>query len=246
MTTVTTETAAAGSEPVFELEDVDVPAIGLPDSCLVSGVSWRVETGQRWVVTGPSGSGKSSLLQVAAGLLRPTRGRHRLFGADLTAMGEREQVVQRIRVGMVFGGNGRLFEHLTVAENVALPLSYHAREREAVRIGRVAELLEALGLESIARRYPRELARRWTQRVALARALALGPEALLLDDPGSGLGPTDAEWWRGFVRNSVAGGIASCRELRTVVVAVPEIAGWAGLFDGRADVEGGQWRAERS
>lgn len=228
--------------PVAELEDVDVPASADPDSCVIHAVQWTVSAGQWWVLTGRSGAGKSSLLQVVAGLMRPVRGRFRLFGADLESLSERERVAQRIRIGMVFGGGGRLFPHLSVAENIALPLFYHGRERTSEALQRVGELLEALGLTGQARKLPRELPRRVVQRAALARALALAPEALLLDDPGSGLGDAEMDWWKRFVRDCAAGKLAACRSVRTMVLAVPEALGWVALADNLAHVGSDGWR----
>lgn len=232
---------APPAAPVLELEGVDVPASATPEACVVRGVDWRVEPGQRWVLAGPSGSGKSSVLQVAAGLLRPARGRQRLFGIDLAELGERDLLSHRIKVGMVFGGAGRLFQHLTVAENVALPLFYHDRDRDSSRLDQVAELLEAFGLAAWAGRYPREVPRRWLQRVALARALALEPEALLVDEPASGLGPHELEWWQVFVNDCPRRNLACCRFVRTLVVTAPDPAAWAGMMDRVARVDAGRW-----
>lgn len=234
--------SASVPPPALELERVDVPAPADPDAVVVRDVNWRVATGERWLLSGTPGSGKTSLLQVAAGLIRATRGRHLLFGADLAELGETEVAERRARVGMVFGGGGRLFKQLTVAENLALPLLYHGRDRAGAGLGRIASVLEGLSLELLADRLPRDLPRRLAQRVALARALVLEPEVLLLDDVASGMPSADIDWWRQFVETSADGCCAVAPGLRTLVLAATEASTWNDLTDHQAVIESGGWR----
>jgi molybdate transport system ATP-binding protein len=146
-------------------------------------VAWHAGDGVA-VLFGPSGAGKTLTLQCLAGLLRPDAGRivvddRVLFdsarGVDLPP--------QARKVGYVFQGYA-LFPHLTVAENVGFGLRDRPR---TARAGRVAEVLERLGLRGLETRYPRELSGGQRQRVALGRALAIDPALLLLDEPLSAL-----------------------------------------------------------
>jgi molybdate transport system ATP-binding protein len=146
-------------------------------------VAWHAGDGVA-VLFGPSGAGKTLTLQCLAGLLRPDAGRivvddRVLFdsarGVDLPP--------QARKVGYVFQGYA-LFPHLTVAENVGFGLRDRPR---TARAGRVAEVLERLGLRGLQTRYPRELSGGQRQRVALGRALAIDPALLLLDEPLSAL-----------------------------------------------------------
>lgn len=210
--------------PVLELRSVAVPALGNPDVVVVDDLHWQVCEGEAWLVAGPPGGGKSSVINVAAGLVRPSRGQHLLFGADLSSLAEADQVARRTRVGVVFGGGGRLFSGLTVAENLALPLLYHDRSRSGDAGDRVLEVLKHLRLDQHAHRLPRDLPRRLVQRVALARALVLGPELLILDEPTAGLAPEETGWWL-----DVLGGRTVDWMPRTLVVATGGPQPWLAL-----------------
>jgi len=230
--------------PVLELQDIDIPSPADPEAILLRDVNWRVAEGECWLLSGPPGAGKSSVLQVAAGLVRPARGCHRLFGAELTALGESDQVVRRSRIGVVFGGGGRLFTHLNVLENLALPLQYHAPRPDAVRWDRLEAVVEGLGLGGYVRRTPRELPRRMAARVALARALVLTPEVLLLDDPAAGLPAEDTEWWRTFLVGCTTGRGVVETAPRTVVIAAQDASRWRDLAQRRATVDEAGWTVD--
>src|SRR5688572_16828102 len=146
-------------------------------------VSWQAHEGVTGLF-GPSGAGKTATLDCLAGLTRPDRGRIVVNDRVLfdSAAGIDLPPRQR-RLGYVFQGYA-LFPHLTVADNVAYGL--HDLERHARR-RRAAEVLERLGLSSLARRRPDELSGGQRQRVALGRALAPEPALLLLDEPFSAL-----------------------------------------------------------
>ena len=218
---------AGGGGPVIELVKVSVGAGGRPDSAALEGINWRISAGDYWVIGGLPGSGKSDLLATLAGLYRPLGGTLKLFGGEVAELNEDDFMAARLRVGLVFEGGGRLFNQLSVAENVALPLRYH-RSQPGVEAGeRVKAILEATGLtawaESTASRI--NLARR--QRVALARALALSPEALLLDNPLGGSDLQEARWWRDFLAQ-LAGGHQLLRGCPlTLVVACHDLRPWA-------------------
>jgi sulfate/thiosulfate transport system ATP-binding protein len=143
---------------------------------VVDHVSLEVEDGEFFVLLGESGSGKSTILRMIAGLASPDEGRIVLHGRDVTDLPP-----QARNTGFVFQ-NYSLFRHMTVAENVEFSL----RVRKVPRAERAAkrdDLLALVGLAGFARRYPRQLSGGQQQRVAVARALAFSPSVLLLDEP---------------------------------------------------------------
>jgi ABC-type lipoprotein export system ATPase subunit len=227
---------APESPPVLEMQGVDIPSPGDTDQPIVRNVDWRVAEGEFWVITAPPGSGKSSVLGVAAGLVRPARGLHQLFGSDLASLTEREQAEVRLRVGVVFAGDGRLFSRMTVAQNIALPLEYHGRDDDnAVRW--MGTLMAALDLERFATKYPREVPRWSRPRIALARAAVLRPSVLMLDDPGSTGALDDERWWI----DKAEKGIGDWKAL-TWILATSHPRPWSALATRFAVVDGAGWR----
>lgn len=222
--------------PVLEMHGVDIPSPGDTDRPIVEAVSWQVAEGDFWVVTAPPGSGKSSVLGVAAGLVRPARGIHRLFGSDLATLTEREQAELRLRVGVVFAGDGRLFSRMTVRQNIALPLEYHGRDDERA-VGWMQTLMAALDLERFADQYPREVPRWSRPRIALARAAVLRPAVLMLDDPGSTGALDDERWWI----DKAERGIGDWKAV-TWILATSHPRPWAPLATRFAVVDGSTWR----
>jgi phospholipid/cholesterol/gamma-HCH transport system ATP-binding protein len=186
-------------ETLIELNGVDVLWEG-GVSALLRDVQWRVARGECWAVGGAPGTGKTSLLATAASLNRPGAGTLRLFGRDLADATEDEQVDWRRRIGFVFENGGRLFSHLTVTQNVALPLRYHLDIAETEVSERVEKLLDRSELRTHAPAMPSSLSLRLQQRASLARALAVPTEVLFLDNPLSGLGPRDERWWIEYLR----------------------------------------------
>ena len=185
-------------------------------SCVaLDAVSLEVETGEILCLLGPSGSGKSSLLRVVAGIERPSGGRVRIAGTDVTAPGVFVEPEQR-RVGMVFQ-DFALFPHLTVAANVAFGLARRSRAEVDRTVG---ALLERLGLTRYATSYPHMLSGGERQRVALARALAPEPRVLLMDEPFSSLD----DRLRDRVRQET---IAVLRETGTTTIVVTHDPGEA-------------------
>ena len=156
---------------------------------ILRGVDLTVAAGERVAVVGPSGSGKSSLIAVAAGLERPSFGVVRLFGQDLAALNEDGRArLRRGRAALVFQAF-HLLPNLTAEENVAAPLEI------AGQSGAQAEArawLERVGLSARRRPYPHQLSGGEQQRVALARALAARPALLFADEPTGNLDQANA------------------------------------------------------
>jgi iron(III) transport system ATP-binding protein len=173
---------------------LDAVSLRFGDVLALDEVSLEVGAGEIVSLLGPSGSGKSSLLRIVAGIERPTAGRVVLDGVEVA--GSRRFIEpEHRRVGMVFQDYA-LFPHLTIAGNVAFGLK--GRERADVS-HTVGVLLERLGLARYSASYPHALSGGERQRVALARALAPGPELVLLDEPFSSLDAT----LRGELRREV-------------------------------------------
>ncbi|HEY9813513.1 MAG TPA: sulfate/molybdate ABC transporter ATP-binding protein [Candidatus Sericytochromatia bacterium] len=142
----------------------------------VDEVNIQIESGSLVALLGPSGSGKSSLLRLIAGLEMPDTGKIWLTGKDATY-----QSVQERNIGFVFQ-HYALFKHLTVRQNIAFGLDIRKASKAKVK-GRVEELLELIQLSGLGDRYPSQLSGGQRQRVALARSLAVEPQVLLLDEP---------------------------------------------------------------
>jgi len=142
-------------------------------------------------VMGGSGSGKTVLLRLVAGLIKPDRGRVRVLGVDATPLREEALLPLRRRMGFVFQG-AALFDSLTVYENVAYPLREHTRLPEVEVADRVHRLLARVGLHDVDQKLPAELSGGMKKRVGIARALALEPELVLYDEPTAGLDPANA------------------------------------------------------
>src|ERR1700689_338253 len=147
---------------------------------VLTGVDLEVPAGSLTAILGPSGSGKTTLVRLMAGFERPDEGTITIGGAVVDGPGV-YLAPERRRIGYV-PQEGSLFPHLTVGANVGFGLS--ARER---RGGRVASMLETVGLGGLGPRYPHELSGGQQQRVALARALAIEPALVLLDEPFAAL-----------------------------------------------------------
>ncbi|MCW0045081.1 ATP-binding cassette domain-containing protein [Brevundimonas sp. BT-123] len=155
---------------------------------ILRGVDLVVAPGETVAIVGPSGSGKSSLISIAAGLETPTRGRAMLFGQDMAALGEDGRArLRRGRAALVFQ-SFHLLPNMTAEENVSAPLEL-AHRSEAVALA--GSWLERVGLGARRSHYPHQMSGGEQQRVALARALAVGPELLFADEPTGNLDGTN-------------------------------------------------------
>lgn len=160
---------------------------------VLSGVDFKVPAGTFTAVLGPSGSGKTTLLRILAGFERPDRGTVSIGDTVVDDSHRRHVATELRRIGYV-SQEGSLFPHLTVEANITFGLSRRQRRGPGV-----VDLLDAVGLTHLGRRYPHQLSGGQQQRVALARALAVEPRIVLLDEPFASL---DANL-RGAVRADV-------------------------------------------
>jgi putative ABC transport system ATP-binding protein len=158
---------------------------------VLDGIALAVQPGEYVAIVGESGVGKSTLLNLIAGLDVPDSGQILLEGRDLASLDETARTrLRRARMGFVFQAF-HLLPHLSVARNVGLPLALNG-EAGAAAAQRVGELLAAVGLEHRAGSLPRELSGGEMQRVAVARALAHRPALVLADEPTGNLDPDNA------------------------------------------------------
>jgi phospholipid/cholesterol/gamma-HCH transport system ATP-binding protein len=159
---------------------------------VLRGVDLEIQAGESLTIMGGSGTGKSVLLRLIIGLVKPDAGQILLEGRDIVPLSERELLGARRRVGMVFQ-NSALFDSLSVGENVAFALREHTVLDEAAVQARVTEALELVGLAGIQGKEPAELSGGMRKRVAVARAIALPPSILLYDEPTTGLDPANVD-----------------------------------------------------
>jgi phospholipid/cholesterol/gamma-HCH transport system ATP-binding protein len=156
------------------------------------GLDLEFHRGETAVVLGASGVGKSVLLKLILGLLRPDAGRVFVDGQDITDLSERDLSPVRMRFGMLFQG-AALFDFMTVYENVAFALHEHTDWPEDKVRERVRQKLALVEMEGTEALLPEELSGGMRKRVGLARAIAIEPEVLLYDEPTTGLDPVTAD-----------------------------------------------------
>jgi cell division transport system ATP-binding protein len=154
---------------------------------ILRDVSFRLHRGAFSFLTGPSGAGKTTLLRLLFLALRPSQGRIRMFGEDVTRVGRSALPPLRRRVGVVFQ-EFRLLDHLTTFENVALPLRVQGQQPAAYSRD-VMDLLDWVGLKKQAHVYPAVMSGGEKQRAAIARAVIAKPELLLADEPTGNVDP---------------------------------------------------------
>jgi phospholipid/cholesterol/gamma-HCH transport system ATP-binding protein len=155
---------------------------------IFDGIDLDIRRGTVTAIMGPSGTGKTTLLRLLTGQLRPDAGRVEVFGAEVPALHRRDLYRLRRRMGMLFQ-NGALLTDLDVYENVAFPLREHTRLPERLLRHVVLTKLQAVGLRGAWRLMPAELSGGMARRVALARAIVMDPELLIYDEPFVGLDP---------------------------------------------------------
>jgi phospholipid/cholesterol/gamma-HCH transport system ATP-binding protein len=195
---ITVHSAAASSNDhavgtidaiAVEFEDV---SLAFDDNVVLRGIRFSVQTGHMTILLGASGSGKSVILKLILGLLKPDSGAIRINGKRIDTMTEAQMMQMRGDIGMLFQENA-LFDSLTVAGNVGYRL-YEEMNMPADEVRRrVEEVLGFIGLQEYIDRMPSELSGGQRRRVAIARAIAARPRLVLFDEPTSGLDPITAK-----------------------------------------------------
>src|SRR5215470_11086060 len=161
--------------------------LGFEDLMVLDGVSFELKRGETKVMLGIAGSGKSTILKLCLGLVKPDSGHIYVLGHDITTMSEEELFDLRSQVGIVFQESA-LFDSLTVRENVAFRLMEEKLPEQEVE-ARVREVLRFVELEDAIDKLPAELSGGMRRRVGIARAIITHPEVLLYDSPTGGLDP---------------------------------------------------------
>ncbi|AUX32852.1 organic solvent ABC transporter ATP-binding protein [Sorangium cellulosum] len=181
--------AAVSTRPMIQIEQLTKSFGGMP---VLRGVDLDVPSGCLYGLIGPGASGKSVLLKMITGLLRPDRGRVIVDGKDVHALSELELQTFRLKFGMLFQNNA-LFDYMTVGENIAFPLRrlYDLSEEEIEE--RVAERLRVVSLAGFEDRTPAGLSGGQKKRVGVARATIARGEIVLYDEPAAGLDPVTSQ-----------------------------------------------------
>ena len=162
------------------------------DKPVLKGISFSIEAGERSAIVGGSGEGKTTILKLIMGLIRPDSGSIIIDGEDITTMNEAQLREVRMKFSIVFQ-EGALFDSLTVGENVAFPLREYSGKSEEEIEQKVRELLRIVGMEDAIDLMPEELSGGMNRRAAIARSLAAcQPKMFLYDEPTSALDPANA------------------------------------------------------
>ena len=177
--------AQTAQDSIVEVRDVHYSIGG---RAIFSGLSLQIQRGRITAIMGPSGTGKTTLLRLITGQVKPDSGQVLFDGIDVSTLSTGELYKLRMRMGMLFQ-NGALLTDDDVFENVAFPLREHTDLPEALIRNIVLTKLQAVGLRGAARLMPSELSGGMARRVALARAMATDPEVLIYDEPFTGLDP---------------------------------------------------------
>jgi phospholipid/cholesterol/gamma-HCH transport system ATP-binding protein len=219
-------TESALGEPLISFKDV---RISFDEGEVLRGISFEVLPGETKVLLGVSGSGKTVIMKLAAGLLRPDSGQIRTMGRDLGTMSETELLDFRRNLGFVFQ-EGALFDSLSVAENVAFRLREEKVADEEIE-SRVRQVLRFVEMEPALERYPAELSGGMRRRVSIARALVDNPPVVFYDSPTAGLDPVTCQ--------TIITLILRGRDLRgvTALLATQRVQDAFGLMNFRFDKE---------
>ncbi|MDZ7779746.1 MAG: ABC transporter ATP-binding protein [Gemmatimonadota bacterium] len=220
--------------PPLEAEGLRKTFIGGDGSTLeiLDGVDMRVTAGEAVAITGASGAGKSTLLHILGALDRPTAGRVKLGGRDVSELGDEALAEVRNRhVGFVFQFH-HLLREFTALENVMMPALVGSSDQASAK-ARAKELLAEVGLEHREQHQPRQLSGGEQQRVAVARALVNRPLVLLADEPSGNLDMRTSDRLHGL--------LFELRERRNLsLVVVTHNGDLAGMADRILDLEGGR------
>jgi phospholipid/cholesterol/gamma-HCH transport system ATP-binding protein len=168
------------------------PAGGGPPNRVLRGVSLEVPTGCLYGLIGPGAAGKSVLLKMIVGLMKPDQGHILVEGQDVTTSSELELQEMRLKIGMLFQNNA-LFDHLTVADNIAFPLRRLTNLPESEIQVRVEERLKCVAMTGFDQRMPAGLSGGQKKRIGVARATIAQASIVLYDEPAAGLDPVTSQ-----------------------------------------------------
>lgn len=170
---------------MIRLDDVHVRFGGVP---VLRGISFALGAGERVSLVGPGGCGKTTILKVLLGLVRPAVGEVSLRGMDMTRAEDHEKAAVLKRVGMAFQ-QGALFDFMTVAENLRFAMDNMTDFDAARQVAKIKSVLDGVKMGRSADLFPYELSGGMQRRVGIARALAVEPEVAIFDEPTAGLDP---------------------------------------------------------
>jgi phospholipid/cholesterol/gamma-HCH transport system ATP-binding protein len=181
----TPKPAPPGSDVAIRLQNVE---LRYGEKIVLSDCSLDCKSGAITCIIGLSGAGKSTILRVANGLRRPSKGYVFALGTEISRLREREILEIRKRMGMAFQYNA-LFDSMTIGENVAFPLHELTKLDDAEIDRRVKAALDSVGLEGVEEKLPSELSGGMQKRAGFARAIVNEPEVVMFDEPTTGLDP---------------------------------------------------------
>jgi phospholipid/cholesterol/gamma-HCH transport system ATP-binding protein len=159
------------------------------DNKVLQGINLDVYKGENVVVLGRSGSGKSVLIKIISGLLKPDSGSINVLGKEVEKLSDKELQELRLKIGFSFQSSA-LYDSMTVRENLAFPLTRHSKKMTEEEItSAIEKVLDAVGLEQAIDQMPSELSGGQRKRIGIARTVILQPEIMLYDEPTAGLDP---------------------------------------------------------
>jgi phospholipid/cholesterol/gamma-HCH transport system ATP-binding protein len=217
--------------------ELDRVEMAFGDRPVLRGLSCRFPRGKISVILGGSGAGKSTILRLIGGLVRPQAGRIVVDGDEVTGRSEAAMYPIRRKLGMMFQG-GALLDSLTVFENVAFPLRERSRLGAAEIAAAVRESLAAVGLPGVEALLPGQLSGGMVKRVALARAVITKPVILLCDEPFSGLDPLSVKRIEGLLGRINARLRATMLVVSHHIASTMRLADWVVLLLPDGAVEG--------
>ncbi len=213
---------------------------------VLKGISFTFETGKCNLIIGRSGSGKTVLVKILVGLLKPTSGNVWYDDVEFTRLQGEPLRALRMKVGMLFQGSA-LFDSLTVEENVRFPLDMFTKMTAKEKADRVNYCLERVNLAGSNPKYPSELSGGMQKRVGIARAIVLQPRYLFCDEPNSGLDPKTAividELIRSITQENNITTIINTHDMNSVMENGDNICF---LFDGRVEWSGNRHQVLQS
>ncbi|MEC8278512.1 MAG: ABC transporter ATP-binding protein [Myxococcota bacterium] len=183
------------TEPIIRFENV---CKSFGEKVIYDQLNLEIYRGETLCIIGGSGTGKSVMLKLLVGLLKPDSGKVIAFGEDVGELDDNDLQPIRKQIAMLFQG-GALFDSMTVAENIKFPMIEHGWGTAEAMDKRVAEVLTMVGLKNVETSKPAELSGGMRKRVALARSIAVEPSVLLYDEPTTGLDPISIRRINGLI-----------------------------------------------